>query len=212
VRPCLSLLQGSKLLDPWSSDGHAVPESRYITSNLSCVKSQKSKDLTCTVSEAWNHARLHQLTATVDDGHSHPVLWSSNVTINCSVMSGLSMLCKIPEEQGSHMHCVRSLKPCKNASAYSDCWWRSLSSCSLVLQCDHQLFSYVRPTFSWIFAAQFGRIIWCQHEILISDDYKYNIEVIPLKCSQIWGTELLCLKVRRPLWLLLLVRRQTKSL
>ena len=129
-----------------------------------------------------------------------------------SVHNLQSILCKIPEEQGSHMHCVRSLKPRKTASAYSNCWWRSLSSCSLVLQCDHQLFSYVRPTFSWIFAAQFGRIIWCQHEILISDDYKYNIEVIPLKCSQIWGTELLCLKVRRPLWLLLLVRRQTKSL
>jgi len=89
--------------------------------HLCCVKSQNSKDLTCTMSEAWNHARLHQLISTVVDCHSHPVLWFSNVTINCS--------------------------------------------------------GYIRHTFSWIFAAQFtsGRIIRCQHEILIFDDYKYNV-------------------------------------
>jgi hypothetical protein len=53
--------------------------------HLCFVKSQNSKDLTCTMSEAWNHARLHQLISTVVDCHSHPVLWSSNVTINCSI-------------------------------------------------------------------------------------------------------------------------------
>jgi hypothetical protein len=57
-----------------------------------------------------------------------------------SVHNFQSMLCKIPEEQGSRMHCVGSLKPCETASAYINCWWQSLSSRSLVLQCDHQLF------------------------------------------------------------------------
>ena len=57
-----------------------------------------------------------------------------------SVHNFQSLLCKIPEEQRSHMHHVRSLKPCKTASAYINCWCQSLSSCSLVLLCGHPLF------------------------------------------------------------------------
>jgi len=51
-----------------------------------------------------------------------------------SVHNFQSMLCQITEEQGSHTHRGRSLKPCKTASAYINCRWQSLSSCSLVLQ------------------------------------------------------------------------------
>ena len=57
-------LQGSsspRLLDPLRWDPYVVPEHRYETTILCCIKPQKSADFIYTVMEAWIHALYYFL-------------------------------------------------------------------------------------------------------------------------------------------------------